>query len=157
MNAKVFAAIILFAITIAGCVVCLSIISRNNELNSDPGPIPASEAVILEVKADSISNTKLTLIIKNIAPDEYMFGSEYTIEKQVNGEWYQLPCVTENIGWTSIGYILEGNSTREIEIDWTWYYGELSSGYYRITKGFSYIRSPGDYDDYDISADFTLV
>ena len=157
MNAKMFAAIILFAITIAGCVVCLSIMSRNNELDSDPVPIPASEGVILEVKANSVSNTKLTLIIKNITPDEYIFGESYTIEKQVDGEWCQLPYVTENILWFAIGYILEGDSTREIEIDWTWSYGELSSGYYRITKDFSYIRSPGDYDNYNISTEFTIV
>jgi len=131
--------------------------SRNNELDSDPVPIPASEGVILEVKANSVSNTKLTLIIKNIAPDEYIFGESYTIEKQVDGEWRQLPYVTENIAWIFIGYILEGDSTREIEIDWTWSYGELSSGYYRITKDFSYIRSPGDYDNYNISTEFTIV
>jgi len=156
MNAKVVAAIILFAITVAGCVVCISFMGRNNEPNSDTEPTPASEAVILEVKANTVSNTGLTLIIKNIASDEYSFGESYTIEKRVDGEWCQLSYVRENVGWISIGYILEGNSTQEKDIDWTGYYGELSPGDYQITKRFRYIRSPGDYDEYYVSADFTL-
>ncbi|MDR0470606.1 MAG: hypothetical protein LBH79_02625 [Nitrososphaerota archaeon] len=156
MNAKVVAAIILFCITVVGCVVCISFMGRNNEPNSGIEPISALDAVILEVKENSVTNTKLTLIIKNTASDEYGFGEQFTIEKWVDGEWCQLPYVHENVGWFSIGYALEGNSTQEKDIDWTEYYGELSPGDYRITKRFSYIRSPGDYDDYYISANFTI-
>jgi len=158
MNAKVVAAIILFAITVVGCVVFISFMGHSNEPNFDTEPIPASEAVILEVKADSVSCNGLTLLIKNVGMAEYLFGSEYVIERQLADGWYQLPYISEDIVWTSIGYILAGNSTQETELDWTGCYGALGPGNYRITKDFSYIHSSGDYDDteYSISANFSI-
>ncbi|MCL2477531.1 immunoglobulin-like domain-containing protein [Candidatus Bathycorpusculum sp.] len=156
MNAKVVAVIILFCIAVAGCVVCISLMGRSNEPNSDTEPTSASKAVILEVKENSVSNTGLTLTIKNMGMTEYLYGSPYVIEQQVDGEWRQPPYIIENIAWTMIGYILEGNSTQEKEVDWTVVYGELSPGNYRITKDFSYMQSSGDYVDYIASVDFTV-
>jgi hypothetical protein len=158
MNAKMLAAIILFCITIVGCVVCISIMGNSNRPdNSEAEIISDFNGVTLEVKEGTAYSTGLTLIIKNVTPDEYMFGESYTLEKQIDGGWCKLPYLDENTVWISIGYILKGDSIRKIELDWTRLYGALSPGDYRITKDFNYIRSPGDYDKYTISAEFTLA
>ena len=59
--------------------------------------------------------------------------------------------------WNDIGYILKPNSTREEEVNLEWIYGNnFESGTYRIVKDIIYIREPGDYDKYYVTAEFNI-
>ena len=116
------------------------------------------EGLTLDIKENTVSESGLTIIIKNETQDEYTFGSSYCVEKQIDGKWYEVPHIIENAGWNAVGYSVGENGIREMELEkrWEWLYGKLSPGNYRIIKDCIYSRSPGDYDEYYIAANFTL-
>jgi len=58
--------------------------------------------------------------------------------------------------WTSEAYIVEKNKTSEMQVNWDWLYGELSTGRYLIVKQFINHREPGDYDIYYLASEFTI-
>lgn len=93
--------------------------------------------VTMTVKEDSLSNTKLTVIVNNNSSHDLMFGSYYRIEKAIDGNWQPLPYKEQehDIGWNDIGYeVLAGESFEFEPTDWEWLYGALESGEYRFVK-----------------------
>ena len=110
----------------------------------------------LEIKANTVSESGLTVIIRNSTQNEYTFGSIYWVEKKINDKWYQVPDILENTAWSAVGYPVVGSSFIEMEINWEWINGKLSAGNYRVIKDCSYSRSPGDYDKYYVSAEFII-
>ncbi|MBR2041962.1 MAG: hypothetical protein IJ945_06300 [Oscillospiraceae bacterium] len=84
---------------------------------------------------------------------ELTTGSYYRIEK----DGKELPYVTEgNIGWTSEAYMIPPEGSYKTTISWEWLYGELEPGTYRIYKGVSDWRAPGDSDGKEYSAEFVI-
>ena len=87
--------------------------------------------VRLSVK--NVGPTGLTLICEQsggIAEGSLETGSAYTIEKYENNNWVEVqPC--GDAVWDMMSHLI-GNTTTEWEIDWTWLYGELRAGTYRI-------------------------
>lgn len=44
-----------------------------------------------------------------------------------------------------------------MDLNWEYLYGRLNDGHYRIVKRVMDYRAPGDYDEYDICAEFDIV
>jgi hypothetical protein len=152
MNTKLSATLFVLCITIIACVICIAITRPANNAIENP-----SENVIFEIKDNTLSNIGLTLIIKNVTPNDYVYGSDYIVEKKFNDRWERVPDILDgHYAWTREPYELKGNSITELEIGWKVLYGELSSGEYRIVKNIMYIRSAGDYDQFDTSVEFTI-
>jgi hypothetical protein len=151
MNKRVLTVLLMVCITIIACVVCITVLNVNKVVEN---PL---DGVVLEIKENTLTNTGLTLIIKNVAPNKYAWGSSYWVEKQINNNWEPVPDLGGNYGWTMEMRILQRSSITEEEIHWEWWLGELSSGDYRIVKTFAYLypdQTNGDY--YPISAEFTI-
>jgi hypothetical protein len=149
MNIKILTVLLMVCITIMACVVCITVLN-NNKVVENP-----LDGIILEIKENTLSNTGLTLIIKNVAPNEYGYGSPYWIEEKINDEW--IPKIPTSTVWTSELRILSKNSIREEDLSWTGLYGELNPGNYRITKNFAYLTSAGIIGEYyPISAEFII-
>lgn len=92
-------------------------------------------SVLLEVKEDTRTSKGATFILKNTTEEEYAYGQPYTIEKFANGNWKELNTLTgDPLSWEDILYNIKPNEEREINIDWSFGYGELKSGTYRIVK-----------------------
>lgn len=128
MNTKVLAVILIACITIITCVVCITVLGNN-----------AEKSVFLEVKENTITNTGLTLIIKNPTLNKYMYAyDEYYLEK-LDGSWNSVPYTeayhreNDGIYKQKAGHPLRALSTVKMEIDWSWKYGTVSAGTYRIT------------------------
>ena len=68
---------------------------------------------------------------------ELMFGSEYTLEKWVDGSWEPVEMLPQeyDVAWTTEAYLIGQNSTAPFQVDWEWLYGQLPPGQYRIGKG----------------------
>ena len=68
---------------------------------------------------------------------ELMFGSEYTLEKWVDGSWEPVEMLPQgyDVAWTTEAYLIGQNSTAPFHVDWEWLYGQLPPGQYRIGKG----------------------
>ena len=106
----------------------------------------------------SVSNptaSSLTLIFDNKYRKEFTFGEWFMIEKydEEHKEWMPLEQLCE---YTSIGYIIKAAAVTEHEIDFTWLYGELDSGEYRIIENVLDVREPGAFDTYWFMAEFTI-
>lgn len=99
-----------------------------------------------------------SIIIKNDSQADLSYGSPYSIQKRVEGTWYEIP-FDMNTGFNSIGLSLQsgGTNTEEISINRLDY--ELTPGLYRVVKSFD----PSEGNDYNpenyvkVAAEFELV
>jgi hypothetical protein len=115
------------------------------------------DGVNMTVKKGTVSSTKLTLVFKNNSRSQCIYGEDFSLEKKINGEWYQVPVTIKgNYGFNSIGYNLASGDEKEKAMDWGWLYGNLNRGEYRIVKSILDFRAAGNYDTYNLAAEFTI-
>lgn len=95
-----------------------------------------TEKVNIEVKEDSISKSGVTIVVTDENKKIYTWDDFYTIEQKIDGNWKKVKSI-KNIKDKKdyvVNYNVDKNNQIIFEIDWTPYYGELSSGIYRIVK-----------------------
>ena len=104
------------------------------------GEIGELDEVSMTIKERSLSPDGATVILRSTLEKEVMFGSYYRIEIRDGDSWVEMPYIFDEtlIGWEDIGYPVGGESqeTLELKIPWTWLYGTLEKGDYRIVKDF---------------------
>ena len=93
--------------------------------------------VIMQLKDNTLSNTGLTMILKNQSNINIQYGNPYSIEKYQNGYWKTVDLIND-ISFTLPAYGLNKGESKEISIDWESGYGKLINGRYRIVKDFDY-------------------
>lgn len=83
-----------------------------------------------------------TVLIDNQSGSVMSYGEYYSLQKELDGMWYELPIAKTNIGFIDIAYELQdleqATATCDLNI-----FGELSPGRYRLIKD-------------DMTAEFTL-
>ena len=89
--------------------------------------------VSLSIKSDTLTSKGATFIIKNNSKEDYTYGAEYRIQVKKDGQWQDME-LNQPIAWNSMAYSLNSRGQREINIDFTYGYGELSNGQYRLVK-----------------------
>ena len=146
------------AMLIMAFVLCVTITGCDNNYGEETihDTVNDVAGLSLEIKANTVSESGLTVIIRNSTQNEYTFGSIYWVEKKINDKWYQVPYILENTAWSAEGYRVIENNSIEMEVNWEWINGKLSAGNYRIIKDCIYLRAPGDYDKYYVSAEFII-
>lgn len=113
--------------------------------------------ITMTIKEGTISETGLTVTLKNDSDKHCIYGESFSLEKKIGDYWYQVPVVLEeNFGFNSIGYDLAASTEDEWTVDWEWLYGSLDAGEYRIIKDILDFREAGDYDEYILSSEFTI-
>ena len=76
----------------------------------------------------------LELKLTNVSNETISYGEAFTMEVLHDGIWEKLPVVSEDYGFHDISYELEPGEYRFIDIDFSWLYGELREGWFRIIK-----------------------
>lgn len=115
------------------------------------------EGVTMIAKEGTVSPTGMTVIFENQSNKQCVYGEDYLLEQKINGNWYQVPITFEgNYGFNDIGYELSPSDVQEFTVDWNWLYGELDQGEYRLVKSILDFRKSGDYDQYNLVAEFTI-
>ena len=76
-------------------------------------------------------------------------------KKDKDGNWVEMPML-DDAGWEDIAYDLKSDSVTELYQNWENIFGILEEGHYKITKSVMDYRAPGDYDTYDVLAEFTI-
>lgn len=114
------------------------------------------DGVSMTVKEDSVSSVELTVIFENNSDKQGVYGEDFLLEKEIKGDWYQVPTIIDDYGFNEIGYELPPSKIDEFTIDWDWLYGSLDTGKYRVVKKILDFRSTGDYDEYYLAAQFTI-
>lgn len=94
-----------------------------------------TDNVSLSVKTDTLTSKGATFVMKNNTDKEYDYGADWYIEYKENSNWKELETITgEPLVWNAIGYVIEPNEEKELNIDWSYGYGELKKGTYRLIK-----------------------
>ncbi len=109
--------------------------------------------------AENISPTGLTIVCNQSGGEitgELNTGEEYFIEVKNNGRWEPVPTVIDNYGWDSVAYIVTMDGESRWDINWSWLYGSLDVGEYRIGKEFMDFRETGNYDTEVFYAEFSI-
>lgn len=86
---------------------------------------------------------------------ELTTGPWYEIEVSENGNWKQAPTYAE-VCWEDIAWMIPTEDTTRWDINWTWIYGTLPQGEYRIAKEIMDFRQTGDFDTCRSYAYFTI-
>ncbi|MDX8366062.1 immunoglobulin-like domain-containing protein [Cytobacillus sp. IB215665] len=143
-------------------VISLTLLSGCGITNSDWEPtlyetVNNVDGVTMVSLEETVSSTGLTVALENTSDKEYIYGEYFSLEKNINGRWYQVPVsIDGNYGFNDIGYILASSDVKEWTVDWSWLYGNLNTGEYRIVKGILDGRTAGEYDKYHLTAEFTV-
>jgi hypothetical protein len=98
----------------------------------------------------------LSFSFENTSNKEYIYGSDYKLYALKNNVWESVEKI-ENTPSTDEAYdILPQSKTGIVTVDWSWLIGELPTGVYKFEKRILFSRSPGDYDIFILTQDFTL-
>lgn len=89
--------------------------------------------VSLSLKANTLTSKGATFIIMNNSNETYVYGADYEIEIKKDGQWQDIE-LKEPLVWNSLAYTLISKGQRDVNIDFTYGYGELSKGQYRLVK-----------------------
>jgi hypothetical protein len=114
--------------------------------------------ITMSVEKETLSANGLTLIFKNNSDKVCMYGDKFVLEKKINGLWHEVPITIKgDYGFKDIGYQVTSGQEKEWKVDWKWLYGSLNTGEYRIVKDVSDFRKTGDYDNYFLTSEFTII
>jgi len=81
----------------------------------------------------------------------------FLLEKLEDSEWKKLevnPLI--NYVWHTVAYGIERNDITKLQVEWKWLYGELSPGYYRLSKEVMDFKKPGDFEKEIYQVYFTV-
>lgn len=124
------------------------------------GRVPPTPDWGITLSARNVTAKGLTLVFDQSGwrpTGRLIYGREYHLQTFKNGEWVQVEPIVEELVWTSEAYVLPINGSKKIRIDWSNIYGTLQPGLYRIGKGISDHRGPGDNDHGVFYAEFTIA
>lgn len=82
-------------------------------------------------------------------------GAWYELEKKTEDEWIPSEQYAE-VCWEDLAWMIPAEERIEWDVNWTWIYGTLAPGEYRIVKELMDFRQPGDYDTCRSYAYFTI-
>ena len=91
------------------------------------------EKIKIQVKPGTLTNSEVTLMVTNNTNDEFYYGLEFTLEKNVSGTWQEVPMI-DSIDYITSVNTVASKTTIEDKINWLGEYGNLGSGTYRLTK-----------------------
>ena len=114
----------------------------------------------LSLEAKDVTPTGLTLVFTQQGGNptgQLQYGSDYALEVEQDGAWQAVPYAAQgDWAWTSEAYLVPMDSQTEQDVDWTFLYGSLPAGHYRLEKRVMDFRDTGDYDTQDYEVEFTI-
>ena len=110
----------------------------------------------LQMYVKDVTPTGCTLVFSQTGGDvtgELQTGAFYEIQIK-NEEWINKSYAI--VEWIDIAYKINKEGTTELPLEWESIYGSLQDGHYRIHKTITDFRGAGDYDEYDVYAEFDI-
>lgn len=90
--------------------------------------------VTMEIEDKSVTSTGLKANFKNLSNKQIIFVENYTLEKNANNKWYEIPLLEDNYKFSRGRNDLKYKQERNWEANWEMAYGQLEPGEYRIIK-----------------------
>ncbi len=132
------------------------------------GRVPIYEACYMQEERDvntldgvamymeKYKSTEGDVEIRNESGRELTYGNWYEIQVYQDGNWYNMPLIIDNAAYYDIAYTILDQTTSVWEINWSYFYGELPEGKYRIIKDILDVREPGNYMKYYLATEFEI-
>ena len=89
--------------------------------------------ISMEIIKNSLTDQSATFVLVNHTDKTYVYGEAYSLEYEKDNIWHQIIPLNDLV-FNLIGYNLKPHTSKEIEIDWSYHYGALMPGKYRIIK-----------------------
>lgn len=89
--------------------------------------------VSMKIKEGTLTSSSATIIITDLSGGKWLYGSSYSIQKYVYGEWKELE-YAHDTAINAMAYYPDPNGVLEMKLDWKYMYGSLLKGKYRIVK-----------------------
>src|SRR5665648_815629 len=67
----------------------------------------------MNIKEGSVSPTGLTVIFENNSDKQGVYSDDFLVEKEIKGDWYQVPTIIDEYGFNDIGYQLPPSENKE--------------------------------------------
>ena len=148
-----FALTLLISLSLAGCSQTADSVTQAADASPDKWGIT--------LETGDVTPNGLTLICSQSGGEdvhELNTGSFYSIQKLEDSAWADVAPLPheQEIAWTTEAWIIQKGGTTEWDIHWSWLYGELPAGEYRLVKPISNFKGPGDYATEPFYATFTI-
>ena len=111
------------------------------------------KGVSLLIKENTLTKTGATLILKNDSDVVIQYGEPYEIEIKKDGKWHK---INVELNFIMPAYSVNAKESKEIELNWSYGYGKLTSGNYRIIKDINIKNAEGSYEKFYVSAEFSI-
>lgn len=105
------------------------------------------DGVSMTVK--DVTASGCTVVFSNELDHELTYGEDFSLEKldPETKEWTYVPIVFEgDWGFNQVGYCLAAQSESTLAVDWSWLYGSVEPGTYRIVKSVLNDADAGEYE-----------
>lgn len=106
------------------------IINKNME---DSAELNELKHVKMDIVEGTLTKTSAKVKITDFTNNKYIYGTDYKLEKQVDNRWEELKAKNP-LYFNSVAYTPDKNGNLEFDIKWSYTYGSLNSGRYRIVK-----------------------
>lgn len=114
----------------------------------------------LTMYAKNITSTGCTLVFEQsggVVTGELQTGQWFELQvKNGDGDWIDDSARDTEMAWEDIAYSIKSEGTTELQVSWKDIYGDRTSGHYRIVKKVNDFRGTGDYDTYEVCAEFAI-
>ena len=81
-----------------------------------------------------VTPTGVTVVIQDDNREPFVYGEWFVIEREKDGEWYEVKTKITDYGFNEIGWLTDDNGQLTMDVNWEWLYGKLPAGHYRILK-----------------------
>jgi len=105
------------------------------------------------INEDSITPDGAVFVITNESENAIEFGEQYTLQVLYDDIWYDI-VETNGHYWNDILYVIEPGETHTNKVDWSYVYGNLPEGVYRIVKAIN--ETKPDEPVFFIAGEFTV-
>ena len=133
MKKKVLILIGIFVTITAIIIGCLMVANDEGiEYIGEESSFNVIDVYNVSMEITEVTPTGITLIITDTNKEHYMYGDWFVIEKEINGKWYKVDTIRDDIAFNAIGYSPNKNNHLNFEYRWESIYGKLPNGSYRI-------------------------
>lgn len=120
--------------------------------------LPYHNAFSLSPSVRDVTPTGLTLIVAldGEPTGQLQTGLDYKLMVLEKGEWKDVPYIAEPL-FPLVSRMLPSDHSSEHSFNWSYHYGSLQKGHYKLIKDFTDYRGPANFDTTTLSVEFDIA
>lgn len=149
---KTILTILLCGVIVLGLTGCGK---EKMEVGDKSDKVIEDNGISLTVKENTITKDGATFILSNNTDTSIIYGQYFELEIYKNNEWH---VINLEVLFDDIGYILNAQESKELDVNWKNTYVNLDSGKYRLIKKATFENQTGENykESFYISSEFEI-